>query len=106
MNRARYIMRLLERQSIVVTAWGATNIRPLPKNRGLMLRVSGNRFSGLIKVRHDAADIYNILYIPSGKGEVRQQMGVNEVELVNEISKMVGQSPLVLDYLVDMYLIK
>ena len=106
MNRARYIMRLLERQSIVVTAWGATNIRPLPKNQGLMLRVSGNRFSGLIKVRHDAADIYNILYIPSGKGEVRQQMGVNEVELVNEISKMVGQSPLVLDYLVDMYLIK
>ena len=106
MNRARYIMRLLERQSIVVTAWGATNIRPLPKNQGLMLRVSGNRFSGLVKVRHDAADIYNILYIPSGKGEVRQQMGVNEVELVNEISKMVGQSPLVLDYLVDMYLIK
>lgn len=106
MNRARYIMRLLERQSIVVTAWGATNIRPLPKNQGLMLRVSGNRFCGLIKVRNDAADTYNILYIPSGKGEVKQQMGVSEVELVNEISKMVGQSPLVLDYLVDMYLIK
>ena len=106
MNRARYIMRLLERQSIVVTAWGATNIRPLPKNQGLMLRVSGNRFCGLIKVRHDAADIYNILYIPSGKGEVKQQKEVCEVELVNVISKEVGQSPMALDFWIDMLLIK
>ena len=106
MNRARHIMRVLEEQSIVVSTWGVTNIRPLPKNRGLMFRVSGNRFSGLIKVRYDQADMYNIIYIPSGKGEVKRQNGVSEVELVNEISKMVGQSPLVLDYLVDMYFIK
>ena len=106
MDRARYIMRLLEEQSLAVTAWGIIYFRPLPKNRGLMFRVSGNRFSGLIKVRYDQADTYNIIYIPSGKGEVKRQNGVSEVELVNEISKMVGQSPLVLDYLVDMYLIK
>ena len=106
MDRARYIMRLLEEQSLAVTAWGIIYLRPLPKNRGLMFRVSGNRFSGLIKVRYDQADIYNIIYIPSGKGEVKRQNWVSEVELVNEISKMVGQSPLVLDYLVDMYLIK
>lgn len=106
MNRARHIMRLLEEQSIVASTWGVTNIRPLPKNQGLMFRVSGNRFSGLIKVRYGQSDIYDILYIPSGKGEVKQQMGVSEVELVNEISKMVGQSPMVLVFLVDMYLIK
>ena len=106
MNRARYIMRLLEEQSIVASTWGVTNIRPLPKNRGLMFRVSGNRFSGLIKVKYGQSDIYNILYIPSGKGEVKQQMGVSEVELVNEISKIVGQSLMALDFWIDMLLIK
>ena len=106
MNRARHIMRLLERHSIVVSTWGVTNIRPLPKNRGLMFRTNGNYFKGLIKVRHDAADIYNILYIPNGKREVKQQLGVSEVELVNEISKRVGQSPMVLDFWIDMLLIK
>jgi hypothetical protein len=106
MDRARHIMRLLEEQSLIVTAWGIIYFRPLPKNRGLMFRVSGNRFSGLIKVRYEQADIYDIIYIPSGKGEVKQQKGVNEVELVNKISEMVGQSPMVLDFLIDMYLIK
>lgn len=106
MDRAKHIMRLLERQSIIVSTWGVTNIRPLPKNRGLMFRTNGNCFKGLIKVRHATADIYNILYIPSGKGEVKQQLGVSEVELVNEISKRVGQSPMVLDFWIDMFLIK
>lgn len=106
MNRARHIMRLLEEQSLAVTAWGIIYFRPLPKNRGLMLRVSGNRFSGLIKVQYDHADIYNIIYIPSGKGEVKRQNGVSEEELVNVISKEVGQSQMVLDYLIDMYFIK
>ena len=106
MNRARYIMRLLEEQSIVVSTWGVTNIRPLPKNRGLMFRTNGNCFKGFIKVRHATADIYDILYIPSGKGEVKLQMGVSEVELVNEISKIVGQSLMALDFWIDMLLIK
>ena len=106
MDRARHIMRLLEAQSIVASTWGITNIRPLPKNRGLMFRANGNRFSGLIKVRYGQSDTYNILYIPRGKGEVKQQMGVSEAELINEISKTVGQSPMVLDFLIDMYLIK
>jgi len=106
MNRARYIMRLLERQSIVATAWGATNIRPLPKNQGLMLRVRGNRFSGLIKVQYDQTDIYNIVYIPSVKGEIKRQNGVSEEELINVISKEVGQSQMVLDFWIDMLLIK
>lgn len=106
MNRARHIMRLLEEQSLAVTAWGIIYLRPLPKNQGLMFRVSGNRFSGLVKVRYDQADIYNIIYIPSGKGEVKRQNGVSEEELVNVICKEVGQSQMVLDYLVDMYFIK
>jgi len=106
MDKARHIMRLLERQSIVVSTWGVTNIRPLPKNRGLMFRANGNCFKGLIKVRHDAADIYDILYIPSGKGEVKLQMGVSDVELVNVISKEVGHSPMALDYWIDILLIK
>ena len=106
MDRARHIMRLLEEQSLAVTAWGIIYFRPLPKNQGLMLRVSGNRFSGIIKLRYDKADIYNIVYIPNGKGEVKHQNGVSEKELVNVISKEVGQSQMVLDYLIDMYFIK
>ena len=106
MNRARHIMRLLGEQSIVVSTWGVTHIRPLSKNQGLMFRTNGNCFKGLIKVRHATADIYNILYIPSGKGEVKQQKGVSEVELVNVISKEVGHSPMALDYWIDILLIK
>ena len=106
MNRARHIVRLLEEQSIVASTWGIIYFRPLPKNRGLMLRVSGNRFSGLIKVQYDQTDIYNIVYIPSVKGEIKRQNGVSEEELINVISKEVGQSQMVLDYLVDMYFIK
>ena len=106
MNRARHIMRLLEEQSLAVTAWGIIYFRPLPKNRGLMLRVSGNRFSGLIKVQYDQTDIYNIVYIPSVKGEIKRQNGVSEEELINVISKEVGQSQMVFDYLIDMYFIK
>ena len=106
MNRARHIMRLLEEQSLAVTAWGIINYRPLPKNRGLMLRVSGNRFGGLIKVQYDQTDIYNIVYIPSVKGEIKRQNGVSEEELINVIGKEVGQSQMVLDYLVDMYFIE
>lgn len=106
MDRARHIMRLLGEQSIVVSTWGVTHIRPLPKNQGLMFRTNGNCFKGLIKVRHATADIYNILYIPSGKGEVKQQKGVSEVELVNVISKEVGHSPMALDYWIDILLIK
>ena len=104
MNKARHIMRVLEEQSIVASTWGVTNIRPLPKNRGLMFRVSGNRFSGLIKIRYGQSDIYDILYIPSGKGEVKLQMGVSDVELVNIISKKVGQSPMALDFWIDMFM--
>ena len=103
MNRARYIMRLLEEQSIVVSTWGVTNIRPLPKNRGLMFRTNGNCFKGLIKVRHATADIYDILYIPSGKGVVKLQKGICEVELINVISKEVGQSLMALDFWIDMF---
>jgi len=106
MDRARHIIRLLGEQSIVAATMGITNIRPLPKNRGIMFRTNGNRFKGLIKVRYDSNDTYNILYIPSGKGEVTEQRGVNEMDLVNEISKRVGQSTMVLDFLIDMYLIK
>lgn len=106
MNRARHIVRLLEEQSIVASTWGVANIRPLPKNQGLMFRTNGNCFKGLIKVRHATADIYNILYIPSGKGVVKLQKGICEVELVNVISKEVGLSPMALDFWIDMLLIK
>jgi hypothetical protein len=104
MNRARHIMRLMEEQSIVASTWGVTNIRPLPKNRGLMFRVSGNRFSGLIKVKYGQSDIYDILYIPNCKGEVKLQKGVCEVELVNVISKEIGLSSMALDFWIDMFL--
>ena len=106
MDRARHIMKLLESQSLAVTVWGIIYYRPLPKNRGLMLRVSGNRFSGLIKVQYDQTDIYNIVYIQSVKGEITRQNGVSEEELVNVISKEVGQSQMVLDFWIDMLLIK
>ena len=106
MNRARHIMRVLEEQSIVVSSWGVTNISPLPKNRGLMFKANGNRFRGLIKVRSDQTDTYNILYIPSGRGNVFEQKGISEEDLINEITGKVGQSPLALDLLIDMYLIK
>ena len=104
MDRARYIMRLLEEQSLAVTAWGIIYFRPLPKNRGLMFRVSGNRFSGLIKVRYDQADIYNIIYIPSGNGEVMEQSNVKERDIVNVIAEKIGQSTVFLNYLFDLYL--
>lgn len=106
MDRARHILRLLEEQSIIASILGITNVRPLPKNRGLMFKANGNRFRGLIKVRSDQTDTYNILYIPSGRGNVFEQKGICEENLINEITGKVGQSPLALDLLIDMYLIK
>ena len=107
MDRAKQIIKLFEKDSITVTAMGITNIRPLPKNQGIMFNVVGNRFKGLVKVRYDnLEDKYNIRYVPSGGGDVKEQMGINEYDLVETLSDNVGQSPLVLDFLIDMYLIK
>ena len=107
MNVARYIMRVLGDNSLLVSVMGATHFRPLPRNKGLVFYTSGNRHKGWVKVRRDdIEDKYSILYLPSGKGEVTEQKGVSEEDLVNELINKVGQSPMVLDYLIDMYLIK
>jgi hypothetical protein len=106
MDRARYIIKLFEEQSLAVTAWGMTHIRPLPKNEGLMFRAYGNRFRGLIKVRYDSSDIYSVVFRPSEKGEVVEKRGVKESELVDVITEAVGQSPMLLEFYIDMYLIK
>ena len=107
MDVARHIMRVLGDNSLLVTIMGATHFRSLPRNKGLVFYTSGSRHKGWIKVRRDdIEDKYSILYLPSGKGEVTEQKGVSEGDLVNELINKVGQSPLVLDYLIDMYLIK
>lgn len=107
MDVARHIMRVLGDNSLLVSVMGATHFRPLPRNKGLAFYTSGNRHKGWVKVRRDdIEDKYSILYLPSGKGEVTEQKGVSEEDLVNELINKVGQSPMVLDYLIDMYLIK
>lgn len=105
-DRAKHLFGLFEKQSVAVRVWGASHFHRLARNRGLYFYTSGNRHRGWVKVRYnDIEGNYNIVFIPNGRGNVFEQKGVKEEDLINEISNKVGQSPLVLDLFLDMYLI-
>ena len=105
MDMFKRVKRLLESQSLITERWGITKMRPTLRRDGLMFWVNCTRFECLIKIRScDNDGSYRIIYIPSGKGEVMEQMNVKERDLVNDIAKKVGQSTVFLDYLFDLYL--
>ena len=105
-DRARHLFSLFGEQSIVVSTWGASHFHRLARNKGIYFQTSGNRHRGLVKVRYnDIEDNYSIVYIPNGRGNVFEQKGVKEEDLINELSDKIGQSPFVLDLFLDMYLI-
>lgn len=106
MDMVKHLLFLLESQSLITHQWGMTNVRPLHKNSGIMFRVNGNRLNGLVKIRLCPLNKkYIITFIPYGRGVVTEKRSVEEEDIVNVISKEVGQAPFVLDFLIDVYLI-
>ena len=106
MNVAKHIMRILEDNSILVSAMGATHFHPLPKNKGLVFYTNGSGHKGWIWVMQEDDDKYGIRYLPSDRTKITEQHGISEDDLVNELSEKVGQSPWLMDYYLDMYFIK
>ena len=106
MNVSRYILKVLKKHPMLLNVMGAIHFHPLPNNKGLVFYTSGNLHKGWIWVKQGWGNKYNIRYITSNRGVVKEQKGVSEEDLANEICNKVGQSSLILDYFIDMYLIK
>lgn len=106
MDMVRHILMLLESQPLITHQWRMLNVRPLPKNSGIMFRVNANLFDGLVKIRYNPTNSkYIISYIPFDRiGVVIEQRHVEEKDLIGMLAKQIGQSVFSMDYLVDMFL--
>lgn len=68
MEMAKYILRILRSQLMVMFSWGFHNPVALPNNEGLRFMVTGFRFKGIVEVVYDEGwDLFNVRFIKGGK---------------------------------------
>ncbi|MBO5894099.1 MAG: hypothetical protein J6Q31_07550 [Alistipes sp.] len=58
---AEYILQILRRRLMVVFSWGFHRPTALPDNRGLVFKVDGFKYKGMVKVIYNVgADLFEI----------------------------------------------
>ena len=66
MEMAKYILRILKTQLMVVWSWGFH--KPVAIENGLQFRVQGFKFKGAVEVVYDEGwDLFNVRFIKGGK---------------------------------------
>ena len=66
MEMAKYIMRILRSQLMVMWSWGFNN--PTAIENGLQFRVQGFKFKGIVEVVYDEGwDLFDVRFIKDGK---------------------------------------
>lgn len=65
---AKYILRILRSQLMVMFSWGFHNAVALPNNEGLRFNVQGFKFKGVVEVVYDEGwDLFNVRFIKANK---------------------------------------
>ena len=68
MEMAKYILRILRSQLVVMFSWGFNHPVALPNNEGLRFNVQGYKFKGIVEVVYDEGwDLFNVRFIKGSK---------------------------------------
>ena len=68
MEMAKYILRLLRSQLMVIFSWGFHDPIALPNNEGLRFNVQGFKFKGIVEVVYNEMwDLFDVRFIKGGK---------------------------------------
>lgn len=68
MEMAKYILRILRSQLMVIFSWGFHDPIALPNNEGLRFSVQGFKFKGIVEVVYNEAwDLFDVRFIKDGK---------------------------------------
>lgn len=68
MEMAKYILRILRSQLMVMFSWGFHNPVALPNNTGLRFNVQGFKFRGIVEVVYNEGwDLFDVRFIKGGK---------------------------------------
>ena len=68
MEMAKYILRILRSQLMVMFSWGFNHPVALPNNDGLRFNVQGYKFKGIVEVVYNECwDLFDVRFIKGGK---------------------------------------
>lgn len=68
MSMAKYILRILRSQLMVMFSWGFNHPVALPNNEGVRFNVQGYKFKGVVEVVYDEGwDLFIVRFIKDGK---------------------------------------
>ena len=66
MEMAKYIMRILRSQLMVMWSWGFNS--PIAIENGLRFKVQGFKFRGVVEVKYnEGSDLFDVSFIKAGK---------------------------------------
>ena len=93
MSMAKYILRILRSELMVMLSWGFHNATALPNNEGLKFNVQGYKFTGIVEVVYDEGwDLFNVRFIKGSK-VIETIEGVYFDTLVDTIDDYVEKTP-------------
>lgn len=68
MEMAKYILRILRSQLMVMFSWGFNHPVALPNNEGLRFNVQGYKFKGIVEVVYNECwDLFDVRFLKANK---------------------------------------
>lgn len=93
MEMAKYILRILKSQLMVMLSWGVSDFRALPNNEGLIFHVKGFKFVGWVKVVYnEGRDLFDIFYLNNEMETQKVENGIYLDMLVSTIDEEVEKT--------------
>jgi len=90
---AKYILRILRSQLMVMLSWGVSDFRALPNNEGLIFHVKGFKHVGWCKiVYNEGRDLFNIYFLSNDMETVKVEDGIYLDMLVSVIDEAVEKT--------------
>ena len=90
---AKYILRILRSQLMVMLSWGCSDFRALANNEGLIFHVKGFKFVGWIKVVfNEGRDLFDIYYLNNDMETQKVENGIYLDMLVSTIDEEVEKT--------------
>ena len=93
MEMAKYILRILKSQLMVMLSWGVSDFRALPNNEGLIFHVKGFKFVGWVKVVYnEGRDLFDIFFLNNEMETQKVENGIYLDMLVTAIDEAVEKT--------------
>ena len=90
---AKYILRILRSQLMVMLSWGVSDFRALPNNEGLIFHVKGFKHVGWVKVVfNEGLDLFDIYYLNNDMETLKVDDGIYFDMLVTAIDEEVEKT--------------